>query len=80
MKANWLRNPHTTQERRANQDCKIEEEKMVHIRGRRAPHLLPDAWDDIVNKSLRNRNWKKIRKNQYKIIDWIPPEEKNKIS
>ena len=76
MKADWLRRPRTTQERRANQDYRLEEEYRVHIRGRRAPHLLPEAWDDIPNRSLDNRNWKKLRKakKQYKVKEWTPPE------
>lgn len=76
MKANWLRYPRTTQERRANQDCRQDGEYRAHIRGRRAPHLLPEAWDDIPNRSIDNRNWKKLRKTkkQYKVKEWTPPE------
>lgn len=53
----WLRNPRTTQERRANQDG--------YCRGRRSPHRLPSSWDDILVQT--ERSWKRTRKTQYKV-------------
>jgi len=54
-----LRNPRTTQERRANQ-----ERNNPLIRGRR--RKLPNAWDDIP-RSSDQKSWKVLgRKHQYR--------------
>lgn len=56
----WLRHPCTTAERRANQDgwCRLK----------RNWKRLSDAWDDIINTSWRNKNWKRARDHQYKVV------------
>jgi hypothetical protein len=55
----WLRNPRTTQERRANQDWPV--------RGRRLPNRLPEAWDDVPRRDADDRSWKRHRRTQYKV-------------
>lgn len=73
MYPHWLRHPRTTQERRANQFVRGEDR--VPIRGRRASHMLPQAYDDIQNKSLRSRNWKRLRGTQYRVKECYSPPE-----
>ena len=53
----WHRRPHTTAERRANQDG--------WCRGKRKPHMLPNTYDDL-NATCTN-SWKDHRKTQYHI-------------
>lgn len=52
----WLRQPKTTQERRLWDS--------EYGRSRRAPHRLPEAWDDIHRQV--QRSWKEHRRTQYK--------------
>lgn len=53
----WLRFPHTTQEKRANQE-------LEYVRGKRHPKRLPDAWEDI--PTTETKCWKDKRKTQYR--------------
>lgn len=59
----WLRHPHTTQERRSWYSAIVD----VLPRARRAPHALPQLWDDSIrNKGRSHRSWKVHRKNKWK--------------
>jgi len=61
-----LRNPRTTQERRASYLTEDEIYYGVNIRGRRKSHSLPNAWDDYVRSDFNCKNWKKHRRTQWK--------------
>ena len=54
----YYRHPHTTQEKKANQDTR-------YTRGRRFPKNLPDVYDDIPIK--HTKCWKDHRKTQYRL-------------
>lgn len=58
----WLRRPRTTQECRANQDIKGEARLW---RGRRAAHMLPNAYDDICIDHGHLKSWKKKSKKRH---------------
>jgi len=51
-----FRCPRTTQERRFN------EYHSIFVRGRRSTRNLPTAFDDLSNKSLCIRTWKRTKK------------------
>lgn len=51
----------TTPERRANQDG--------WCRPARRPHVLPNAWDDLMRGDRNHRTWKRHRKHQWKPKD-----------
>lgn len=53
-----LRNPRTTQEKRANQGG--------WRRAKRKPKNLPNAWDDILRSDMNHRTWKRHRRTQWK--------------
>lgn len=59
------RRPHSTQERRANQDVHGEPRMW---RGRRAAHMLPNAWNDDFIHTIKS--WKKKRKRRYQWQRW----------
>lgn len=52
----YYRKPKTTQERR----WALAHKK--YIRGKRSFVSLPNAWDDVKNKSLNIKNWKRTKK------------------
>lgn len=52
----WLRRPKTRAEARVSADPEVEE----FVRAARAPHNLPDAWDDIMVRC--SRSWKDQRR------------------
>lgn len=52
----WLRRPKTQAEARVSADPEVEE----FVRAARAPHNLPDAWDDIMVHY--SRCWKAQRR------------------
>ncbi len=66
-----MRQPRTTQERRANQNGQFIKEWdgfVVKIRGGRLN--LPNAWDDIIRGDWSHRKcWKRHRKVQYHVVD-----------
>lgn len=57
-KGSFYRRPKTTQEKR------LGYEDTEYVRGKRRPHMLPDAWEDMPR--FRTKSWKKYRKTQYK--------------
>lgn len=66
-RANWLKHPKTTQEKRMNQETFDSVYGIFKIvRAKRNPRNLPDAWDDIRKTDASNRNWKRYRKTQWK--------------
>lgn len=63
------RNPKTTQERRINGNrCEFiwEEDFCVKCRSSRSMSLLVESWDDIIRKDIKNNNWKRFRRTQYR--------------
>ncbi len=65
-----LRNPKTTNERRANEVAlqdKILTYVGVRIRRARLGHNLPCSFDDLP-RSLPERSWKSYRQTQYKPV------------
>ena len=64
----WMRNPKTTQERRANdvrQFMDVDGVK-VKIRAVRLGRHLPSSWDDILIPMPRHKSWKKLRGTKWK--------------
>lgn len=69
-----LRNPRTTQERRANgkRSTHIDVDGYkVKTRARRSQCNLPCTYCDIIRKDLDHRTWKRHRRTQYKVIEWV---------
>jgi hypothetical protein len=63
----WLRDIHTTQERREWFDyIDALAEYPEWVRKRRSMKELPSAWDDIPRSDSRDRSWKRHRKTQYR--------------
>ncbi|MDR2440839.1 MAG: hypothetical protein LBE12_15870 [Planctomycetaceae bacterium] len=52
---------HTTAEKRANCDPKIQ----YLVRGSRHAHQLPSTWNDIPSNRLCVKNWKEYREKTY---------------
>lgn len=67
----YYRRPRSTSEKRAN----IER---IWNRPKRNPRNLPDAWDDIWQKS--DHCWKSHRKTQYKPVNMFPDPQDKKDS
>jgi hypothetical protein len=61
----YLKQPRTTQERRAYFHDEISEYD-IQIRGSRSPRGLPDPWDDYIRADVGIKNWKNYRRTQYK--------------
>ena len=64
----FLRNPHTTQERRMNgrRDLLCIDGYEVRLRAKRNQTNLPNTYDDPMRDDWRHRSWKRHRKTQYK--------------
>lgn len=63
----WLRNPHTTQERRATGKRMVLhiDGYAVHIRARRNASNLPTNYDDMIRSDMGHKTWKRHRDTQY---------------
>ena len=70
----WLRIPRTTQERRANGKrsnyINVDGYK-IKTRARRSQCNLPCHWDDLIRKDEDDRTWKRHRRTQYKVVEWV---------
>lgn len=55
----YYRYPRTTQEKREYTNA---EEFEVHVRGRRRPRMLPNAWDEFPIGRYSKRSWKRRKK------------------
>lgn len=64
----YLRKSRTTQERRANgrRNGQWIEDFCLKMRPSRNMANLPNSWDDIVRRDLKDRSWKHHRLTQYK--------------
>ena len=73
----WYKCPKSTNEKRQYYAC--DDEPEIKIRARRNPRHLPDIWDDVCRRDVDNRNWKRFRRTQYKIIDAQEAQKMNQI-
>lgn len=60
----FFRHPKTTQERRWSY---ADWDGQVHIRHKRRAKAIPSAWDELMRSHLKDRNWKRFRRHQWKV-------------